>query len=412
MKLDSRIAIEALRAGVPNRTAIRLLGTEQGRIESAFDAALDTAWAPDRRPGFGIAGGFGAGKSHLLGYLAEAARAHRAVVSRVAISKETPLANPAAVFAAAVRTAELPDSADDALGACLAALREQPDRLDALEARIAAPDSGFAPVFAALLRLLGRAGDAAGVIRAFERMLAGGRLPAAWLRGALRDAGIRGKFAPTRADARDLPAQRLAFLPRLFEAAGYGPWCLFLDEVELIGRYSALQRGLAYAELARWLGLGGDARPPGLVSLFAVTDDFTASVAGPRDDARALPDRLRLKGREAEAKLAPAGIEAIARAERDHRLSPPGEDTLAACHDRLRALYSEAYDWPAPVLPPPVRTGSRTMRHYIKGWVTQWDLARLLGRTGPLVTEALVTTYTEEISLETAPVEADEADFE
>ncbi|MGC8477142.1 MAG: BREX system ATP-binding domain-containing protein [Acetobacteraceae bacterium] len=410
MKLDSRIAIEALRAGVPNRTAIRMMGTEQALIEKTFDAALERAWEPDRPPGFGIAGGFGAGKSHLLGYLAEVARAHRAVVSRVAISKETPLANPTAVFAAAVRNAELPDSADDALGACLAALREQPDRLEALEAEIAAADSGFAPIFVAMLRLLGRAGDASGVVVAFERMLAGGRLSAVWLRDALRDAGIRGRFAPTRADARELPAQRLAFLPRLFAAAGYGPWCLFLDEVELIGRYSALQRGLAYAELAGWLGLSGTIRPPGLVSLFAVTDDFTASVVAARSDAAFLPERLRLKGREAEARLVAAGIEAIARAEREHRLALPTEAELARCHDRLRTLYTQAYDWPAPALPPPVRTGSRTMRHYIKGWVTQWDLARLLGRSGPLVTETLAINYTEDTSLESAPDDIDDAD--
>ena len=68
--VDARMAIEALRAGVPNRAAIRQMGTEQTDIEHAFEAALAAAWVDTRqdgawRPtGIGMAGGFGTGKSH------------------------------------------------------------------------------------------------------------------------------------------------------------------------------------------------------------------------------------------------------------------------------------------------------------------------------------------------------------
>jgi len=410
MNLAARIAIEALRAGVPNRTAIRLMGNEHTLVEATFDDALEAVWEPDRAPGFGIAGGFGAGKSHLLGYLAEVARAHRCVVSRVAISKETSLAHQAAVFAAAVRNAVLPDSTEGALGACLAALRAHPERLQALEDEIGAPDSGFAPIFAATLFLLRRAATTPELVRGIERMLAGGLPPAPALRRALREAGARTSFPLARIDPRDLLAQRIAFLPLLFRAAGYGPWCLLLDEVELIGRYAPLQRALAYAELATWLGLSGARRIPGLVAVFAVTDDFVTEVINGKLDRERLPERLRLKGREHEAGLALAGMAAIERGEREHRLTPPTEHDLRACHDKLQHLYADAYDWPAPALPPPMRTGSRTMRHYIKGWVTQWDLARLLGRGGALVTERLATNYTEESSLDVAPPAEDDAE--
>ena len=73
MTLDARIAIEALRAGVPNRAAVRLMGTEEPGLEQQFDEQLHHAWAEKPRPGLGIAGGFGSGKSHFLGYLAEVA---------------------------------------------------------------------------------------------------------------------------------------------------------------------------------------------------------------------------------------------------------------------------------------------------------------------------------------------------
>ena len=411
MNIHARIAVEALRAGVPNRTAIRLMGNEHTLIEVAFDQALHDAWnsgAP--RAGLGIAGGFGAGKSHLLGYLAEVARGQHGVVSRVAISKETPLAHPAAVFAAALRTAVLPDSADDALGACLTALREHPAALEALEEEVSAPAAGFAPIFAAVLFLLRRAATTAELVRAIERFLAGGRPPLPAIRRALREAGARGTFPLGPVEAKALLEQRIAFVPMLFRAAGYGPWCLLLDEVELIGRYTPLQRAQSYAQLAAWLGLPGARRFPGIVTVYAITDDFVAEVINPKLDSERLPERLRLKGREQEAALALAAIGAIERTVREHRLAAPEAAELAACHDKLRGLYTEAYDWPAPALPPAERTGSRRMRHYIKGWITQWDLARLVGRSGPIVSRVLATNYAEDASLEAAPAPEDETE--
>jgi hypothetical protein len=66
----------------------------------------------------------------------------------------------------------------------------------------------------------------------------------------------------------------------------------------------------------------------------------------------------------------------------------------------VQRLYSTAYNWPAPTLPPPERTSSRTMRQYIKGWITQWDLLRLVGGVGVvLVNEGIASNYTEDVSL-------------
>ena len=158
MTIEARTAIEALRAGVPNRAAIRLMGTEQTGIEHAFEAALAVAWADaGAAAGIGLAGGFGTGKSHMLGYLAEVARQQGFVVSRVVISKETPLSHPGHVLAAALRGAALPDRPDDPAAACVAALRARPEALDALEAAVSVPGAGFAPIFAACLFLVSAA---------------------------------------------------------------------------------------------------------------------------------------------------------------------------------------------------------------------------------------------------------------
>src|SRR5215211_2343349 len=100
--LSARRAIEALRAGVPNRDAVLALGCEQPAIEERFreqlQAARERAQAGVQTSGLLIAGDFGTGKSHLLEYLQHVALAERFVCSKVVISKETPLYDPAKFY--------------------------------------------------------------------------------------------------------------------------------------------------------------------------------------------------------------------------------------------------------------------------------------------------------------------------
>jgi P-loop Domain of unknown function (DUF2791) len=405
--MEARTAIEALRAGVPNRAAIRQMGTEQTDIEHAFEAALAAAWA-DAGPapagggpaGIGMAGGFGTGKSHLLGYLAEVARQQGFVVSRVVVSKETPLSHPGHVLAAALRDAALPDRPDAPIAACVTALRERPEALDAMEIAVGTPDAGFAPVFAACLFLIRRASTPPETLRRIARLWSGEKVSLPAIRQALVAAGAGRMFSLKPVAAAALTDQLTRFVPLLFRAAGYAGWCILLDEVELIGRYAALQRALSYAWLGAWLGLDGKRRLRGIVSAYAITDDFVAAVINARQDSEKLPERLTLKGRAPEAVLALSGIRHIERTVLQHRLLPPTPDDLAACHDKVQRLYSAAYHWPAPTLPPPERTSSRTMRQYIKGWITQWDLLRLSGGVGvALVDDRIASNYTEDVML-------------
>jgi hypothetical protein len=406
MTLEARMAIEALRAGVPNAAAIRQMGTEQSGIEHLLDAALAAAWAdavPARggagSSGVGMAGGFGTGKSHLLGYLAEVARQQGFVVSRVVVSKETPLSHPGHVLAAALRDAALPDRPDDPIAACVAALRERPEALEAMDVAVAAQDADFAPIFAACLFLVRRAATTPETLRRIARLWSGARTSAAAIRQALVAEGA-GRTYPLKAvPIAAMTVQLTRFVPLLFRAVGYAGWCILLDEVELIGRYTALQRAQSYAALGAWLGLRGEHRFPGIVTAYAITDDFVAAVINARQDSERLPERLTLKGRTAEATLARLAIRHIERTVLQHRLLPPTPNDLAACHDRMQRLYSAAYDWPAPPLPPVERTATRTLRQYIKGWITQWDLRRLGGSDVVLVTGSIASNYSEDAAL-------------
>ena len=413
--LEARSAVEALRAGVPNRAAIRLMGTEQTAVEHAFDAALAAAWAPagQDRPGIGVAGGFGTGKSHMLGYLGAVAQTQGFVVSKVVVSKETPLSHPGHVFAAALRNAALPDRPDDPVAACIATLRNRPDALDGLEAAVSAPDAGFPPVFAACVFLLRRAGTPPEMLRRIGRLWSGAKVSMPAIRQALGAAGAGRVFALKPVPAAEMTGHLVRFVPLLLRAAGYAGWCILLDEVELIGRYTPLQRALAYAWLASWLGLDGARRVPGLVVAYAITDDFATAVINARLDSEKLPERLSLKGRDAEAALAATGIAHIEQTVLRHRLLPPTPHDLLACHDKVRLLYGDAYRWPAPPLDPPERTSSRTVRQYIKGWITQWDLRRLDGSEVRLISGAIASNYAEDASLAEPPgVDMPELDAE
>ncbi len=117
--IDYRRALEALRNGVPNRDAVRALGSSQSEAESAFSRRLSSVESSARQgeqvSGLLIAGGFGAGKSHLLDTFEHLANSRNFVCSRVAISKETPLFDPAKLYAAAIDGAAVPGAGGEAI---------------------------------------------------------------------------------------------------------------------------------------------------------------------------------------------------------------------------------------------------------------------------------------------------------
>jgi hypothetical protein len=403
-QIGMRTALEALRAGVPNRAAVLLLGSVEDAIEDRFAAGLAGVWGSEPSPGVLFTGGFGAGKSHLLGFLREVALRENFVVSTVSISKETPLSVPLAVFSAALRNTIVPGHTDDAMTVALGALQAQPAAAQALAALVSASGSGFSPVFAAMLHLLGRQVPAE-LLHRLEGFLSGAKLPGPALRQALSQAGVRGMFNITGATESSLALQRERFAPLLFRAAGFAGWCVLIDEVELIGRYSPLQRARAYAELARWLGLGGAPPIPGLHVAGAITDDFASQIINGRQDDEKLPDRLRLKGEPALADMALAAMRAI---EAAPVLNPPSDADLERHAARLREAYADSYGWAAPALPVDERHARRTMRHHIRGWITQWDVLRLLGRTTEVEHGIIAANYAESAELGEAEAEGNE----
>ncbi len=399
---EARVAIEALRAGVPNRAAIRRLGSAETAIGAQFTQALDAIWDPQPHAGMLFAGGFGAGKSHLLGTLREQALRRNFVVSWVTVSKETPLSQPGPMFAAAMRGAVVPGRPDDAVTVALAELQHRREAVEALEHWAGAPESGLGQVFAAVTHLLNWILPP-DLLHGIEAFLCGGKPPTAAVRRQLAALGARGIFDLGGVNAAALHVQRPRFMARLLRAAGFAGWCVLIDEVELIGRYGPVQRAAAYGELGRWLGLAPELRVPGLHATCAITDDFADQVIAARQDEQ-LPERLRQKGLPRQADLAEAAIAAIRRA---HLLHAPTDDDLARDGETVRACYAAAYDWPAPQPVLAERHAARTMRHHVRGWITEWDMLRLLGSSGGLEMSAMASDYSEDPDLADPPADPD-----
>ncbi|MHB8451644.1 MAG: BREX system ATP-binding domain-containing protein, partial [Mycobacteriales bacterium] len=197
-------------------------------------------------------------------------------------------------------------------------------------------------------------------------------------RRRLKEAGAAVTYSLGKVKERDLAVQRFRFLSRLTQAAGHRGWVVLLDEVELIGRYSALQRAKSYAELARWVR--GDRDDPGapIIAVLTTVDDFETQVLIGKNDVELIPKRLRGKGTvEAEllAGLAESGMRIIEREQ--VQLQPPGRDELDRTYAQLKQIHADAYGWNPPDIAGLERLPSNRMRQYVRAWINEWDLRRL-----------------------------------
>ncbi len=384
-----RQAVEALRNGVPNRAAVEILGCNRPAVESRFDDlllhAIDTESPPQGALGMLVSGDFGSGKSHLLSYLEHRALAEGFACSRVAISKETPLYDLGKVFASAIQHARLPGRTGQLMEEMGDKISARTPEYDAFSRWLNVEENGLHQYFPATMMIYERSDDSE-LRSEVESFWAGERIAAAKVREGLRLISQQPSFPNLRApSARDLPPQRLRFATELIKGASYKGWVVLIDELELVGSYSLLQRARSYAELARWLGKTADEQYPGLIVVGTVTPGFASSVLGPfgKDDRIRAPNRLRERNDPALAAKAEAAIRALER--EPMLLEPPSEAELRDTLGKLRLLYAQAYGWDAPA-PAAVLDGAayqNTIRYKVRACINEWDLRRLYADSLP-----------------------------
>lgn len=401
--VTARRAIEALRAGVPSRDAVAATGSGQSAIEDRFGALCDAATA-GRPGGLLIGGGFGSGKSHLLEHLGRLALEADLTVSRVVISKETPLFDPAKVFAAAVESAVFADRPRPALVEAAAALDLDGRGYAELLRWASSSGSGLNERFGATLTQFAGARDVdATWANTLVRFWSGDPINTAELRRRMKESGDPRPVLPP-VSVKELAVQRLRFAPRLLAAAGSKGWVILFDEVELIGRYSLLQRARAYAEISRWMRgeHGGPGAP--LAAVLAMTDDYEAAVISGRRDGEIVPEKLHAKQTPEATALATAAVLGMRIIDREMQvLTPPDDEELRTAYERLKALHGTVFNWNPPDVVGLERLGATRMRQYVRAWINEWDLRRLDAAYQP-VTEIVdvATDYREDPDLEAA----------
>ncbi len=409
MNIDEQVknhrAIEALRNGVPNRDAVKVLGCNQPDIEEKFRQQLQytVRSIPEggKNEGMMVTGDFGTGKSHLLEYLMHLALEENFVCSKIVISKETPLFDPAKLYRAAVDTAIVPGKRGNAMTEIATALNFNSQSYADLYLWIN-QKAGLNSRFAATLFLFERMPNDPELSNRIIRFWSGDKIGSGEIKKYLRACREPVTYKIENIAVKELALQAFQFTSRLIKAAGYSGWVLLIDEAELIGRYSLTQRAKSYAELARWMGKLDESRLTGLTTVFAITDDFQSIILEGNDDFEKVPGRLRAKGMASDLLLA-------SQAERGMRviqnelvhLKPPDKESLDRTYEKVRAIHAEAYQWSPPTVESVERLGTTRMRQYVRGWITEWDLKRLDGGYKPEIELIkLEPDYTEDKDLE------------
>ncbi len=381
--LDARMAVEALRNGVPNRAAVRELGCSQPAVENRFLELLQaTENQAEVSGGMLVSGDFGTGKSHLLEHLEHLALSRGFVCSKVSISKETPFYDLGKVFTSAMENGRTPDGRGRFIEKLCHAIDWKSSEYGDFSgwADQEASRGVLSPLLPASLSVYEKLEDNA--LRAdIESFWAGERIVIGKVKRGLREVGEQGSYSLRAPGAAALMPQRLRFMVELIKCAGYNGWVVLLDELELIGSYSILQRGRAYAEMARWMGRARGEIYPGLVVVGAVTSDFASAIISPdgqRKDRDYVPPRLEQNVRYRDiSSRAETGMRLLER--ECVALAVPDNDYVKATMESLRHLYQRAYGWE----PPPSQTTAGgagfmgRMRYKVRAAINEWDLRRL-----------------------------------
>ena len=407
-KLKNRRALEALRNGVPNGDAVAALGCSQPDVEREFNALLtrvsNEGDAANSSAGMLVAGNFGSGKSHLLGYLETQALAENFVCSRVVISKETPLFDMDKVFKAAVENGRAPGITGHLVDEMAHNLDYNSEDYAAFFKWANQEDNALHRILPATLMVYEKHREPE-LLNKITWFWSGEKIQVKEVRDGLRDIAQAQAYSFRAPTARELPLQRLRFLLELIKAAGYRGWVVLMDEIELVASYSVLQRARSYAELTRWMGQATGEEYPGLIVVGTVTADFAEEVLDHKEDRDKAALRLRARQRDEDniaAARAETGIRLIDRGVRP--LAEPDDAMLHNLYDHLKAIHSDAYAWTAPDIDHGIRPGGRRIiRRFVRRWINEWDLRRLYPESEPDIEETELTfSYEEDTTLEQA----------
>ena len=388
-KVVNRRAIEALRAGVPNQDAVRVLGSSQPLLEKRFIERLKSAqqsFAENKQSqGILLAGDFGTGKSHLLEHFKSIALNANFVCSKIVISKETPLSHPLKLYRSAIESATVPGRRGNALNSVAYCLNPRSDGYANLYKYVNSPKCDISSRFAATLYLYEYAKGDDEIRDRIIRFWAGDPINISELKRYLKEAGEAATYRIDKVTVPELALQRFKFFPQLIRAAGFSGWVLLVDEAELIGKYSIRQRARSYSELARFMGKLENSSIPGLMSVFAITTTFESEVLEQRNDIEKIPAKFGESTDPEETLMGSQAVRGMQIIQSEKQILEPLDiNKIQETYNKLLSIYNLAYDWPPPNKFTELDKTAR-IRQHIKRWITEWDLRRFYPEYDPVI---------------------------
>ena len=85
-------------------------------------------------------------------------------------------------------------------------------------------------------------------------------------------------------------------------------------------------------------------------------------------------------------------------------MTSPDNSLLQAVYEKIKSIYADAYEWNPPDVTGLEKLQANTMRQYVKGWITEWDLKRKYPDYKPEIEAGeLKVSYTEDRDLQISP---------
>ncbi len=251
----ARMAVESLRAGVPNRYVVEQLGTTQTAIREEFDALLGRVECGEPAAPLVVSASFGQGKSHLLSFLRSEAERRGFVTSFVVVSPEAPLGNAHVVLKAMAENAQAPGHTGVALRCLAQSARATTEGFAAL--RIWARDAQIHDRFRALLHIYDEFSVDPELRMLIVRDFEGQPLQKTVIKLKLKEIGQLAGYNLQHPRNALLAHERIQVYSRFAVACGAKGVVVFFDELERLAKFTRKQRIAAYSELGWWQKIAG-----------------------------------------------------------------------------------------------------------------------------------------------------------
>jgi len=328
-----------------------------------------------------FSGHFGGGKSHTLAGFANEAIQSGYVVSRAVISKNLPLSSDMQLLFRLLQETKALGYTHDAFGQMLARAQSEHRLTGMIEwARLETKSGHLESVFPnSLAAFQGLKAGSENFETIVDYWAGSSLVTATRLKNAIW-AGSWSRPAFNTPVAAERCTQTVRFLSRLFQELGFRGWIVMFDELELMRTLGPVSRAKSYAWLAFWLGLSSRERVPGLGAVGAFTPGYfqeTIAENNPwgKQDEVWLPPKLE---------QTPANSRHVANCrvamrfigENEHVLLHP--TTKKRLEDIQRSVLSEyliAYGTNVELIPFSFYE-AKSIRAYLREWITRWDLQR------------------------------------